>query len=489
MKFNATRSSSTAVAQRRTVLKAAAATAAAAAACVQLKAAATGPYGKLHSSAQVLLLEDGELWDTIAVNWCKPGKEKIQEIVDTWEGRDLTACVYRLSLPVLYAKKNYVAHMRRSVVGAARAHAARHPELFADPEADGKDASSPEREASPERPPAPEPNGRAQRSPLGQPVPAEAAAEAARRSPRSPASSRSVAAMAMAALNLLPVIGSGAGHAAGRLPSAPAQRRASPAGSASPPVAREAARFRHAPVAVNLRDAGGSELSDSDRSDDAHESGDSDSDSSWMPGRGDPLAASPSRGGRLRREDQDHQLGRAGVSRPFAKGFVANARFAAGGRSMFQLYKEVTASFTGESSRRECLALARILDALLRGDTSSALEHTCRRLGGVHTAAETGNWAMCERLESEAEQRSFVPDAFMRSALKSVTQMQAVKKSAADGAAAKGAWSKAAPASGRGERRSSARPNKRDSYKDKDTPKDAGAGTSHKKSRGGSDSK
>ena len=75
---------------------------------------------------------------------------------------------------------------------------------------------------------------------------------------------------------------------------------------------------------------------------------------------------------------------------------------------MYQLYKEVTASFTGESSRRECLALSRILDALLRGNTSAALEHTCRRLGGVHTAAETGNWAMCERLESETEQRSFV---------------------------------------------------------------------------------
>ena len=105
---------------------------------------------------------------------------------------------------------------------------------------------------------------------------------------------------------------------------------------------------------------------------------------------------------------------------------------------MYQLYKEVTAAFQCESSRRECLALSRILDALLRGDTIAALEHTCRRLGGVHTAAETGNWAMCERLESEAEQRSFVPDAFMRSALQSVTQMQAVKKSVADGATGKG---------------------------------------------------
>jgi hypothetical protein len=103
-------------------------------------------------------------------------------------------------------------------------------------------------------------------------------------------------------------------------------------------------------------------------------------------------------------------------------------------------------------------------------------------LGGVHTAAETGNWAMCERLESEAEQRSFVPDAFMRSALRSVTQMQAVKKSAADGAAGKGAWSKGASAFGQ-ERRSS-KPYKKEFHKDKDS----GAGASHKK-KGGSDPK
>jgi len=56
----------------------------------------------------VVLLTDEELWDTIAVNWCKPGKETIRGIVDTWEGRDLAACVFRLGLPVLYAKKNYV---------------------------------------------------------------------------------------------------------------------------------------------------------------------------------------------------------------------------------------------------------------------------------------------------------------------------------------------------------------------------------------------
>jgi hypothetical protein len=45
---------------------------------------------------------------------------------------------------------------------------------------------------------------------------------------------------------------------------------------------------------------------------------------------------------------------------------------------------------------------------------------------------------MRDRLETESEQRSFVPDAFMRSALKSVMQMQAVRKSVTQGGANKG---------------------------------------------------
>ena len=73
--------------------KTAAATAAAAAACEQLTRAATGPFSKMHSSDQVLLMTDDERWDTMAVNWCKPGAETITAIVETWEGRDLAACV------------------------------------------------------------------------------------------------------------------------------------------------------------------------------------------------------------------------------------------------------------------------------------------------------------------------------------------------------------------------------------------------------------
>ncbi len=457
--------------------KTAAAEAAAAAACVDLAAKAKGcPYSKLHSSAQVLLLADAELWDTIAENWCKPGAEIIEAIVDTWEGPDLAACVYKLRLPVLYAKKNYALHMRRSVVAAVRAHARAHPELFEEPDSEDEEKEPAAAPAEEEKQAAPAPP-RAVTPPPVHP-PGEVVVQQ-RRSPRAPASSRSAAAMAMAALDALP-----------DRHGSPAQARAAMRSPPAPRHGADRARAARPPAIVPLRlhdaGAGASEPSD--------DSGSEDSD--WQPSEGpadrlyDPLRASLRRGGRLADDDMEDALAQAGVQRSFARGFVANARFAAGGRSMFQLYKEVTAGFPTESSKRECLALARILDALLRGDTAAALEHTCRRLGGVHTAAETGNWAMCERLETEAEQRSFVPDAFMRSALKSVTQMQAVKKSAAESAAGRGALSKAASGSGRAERRSAgSKPyNKKESHKSKDTG-DAGASTSQKKKSGSGDSR
>ena len=53
--------------------KTADATAAAESAAAEIVADAKGPYSKMHSSAQILLLNASELWDTISVNWCKPG--------------------------------------------------------------------------------------------------------------------------------------------------------------------------------------------------------------------------------------------------------------------------------------------------------------------------------------------------------------------------------------------------------------------------------
>jgi hypothetical protein len=186
----------------------------------------------------------------------------------------------------------------------------------------------------------------------------------------------------------------------------------------------------------------------------------------------------------MRDGDVEHELARAGVERSFARGFLRNAKFIAAGRSIYQLYKEVTESFP-ESARRECLAMARVIDALLRSYVAAALEHACRRLGGVHTAAETGNWAMCERLESEAQQRSFVPEKFMRSALKSVTQMQAVKKSAADADSTANGRAKKATGGKGGYRRGQGGPASNPGRNAKDPA--TGAGSSRKK-KGGSDS-
>ena len=124
----------------------------------------------------------------------------------------------------------------------------------------------------------------------------------------------------------------------------------------------------------------------------------------------------------------------------FAKGFLRNALREAAGRTLYQLYKDATAQWEGASlhCRREALAHARTLDALLQSprDTRGvreALEHVCRRLGGVHTAATTGSWEMCDRLEAESSVHSFVPDYFMAAALKQVTREQAIRKSVHDG--------------------------------------------------------
>jgi hypothetical protein len=255
-----------------------------------------------------------------------------------------------------------------------------------------------------------------------------------------------------------------------RLPPVPGGPAGAPAVAGTPPRARAARVGQSKPPSppdVRLLDAGAGDSESSDDDDD-------EDDSEWLPGSdGGPVPSPVRRGGRLRDEDVDHQLAQAGVERSFASGFLRNARFAAGGRSMYQLYKEVTAAFPHESSKRECIALSRILDALLRGDVSAALEHTCRRLGGVQTAATTGNWAMCERLETEAEQRSFVPDHFMRSALKSVVQMQAVMKSVPSGGTARGgSRGTATDQKGNGRKRSTSKP--------KDAKPDTGAGSSNK---------
>jgi hypothetical protein len=129
----------------------------------------------------------------------------------------------------------------------------------------------------------------------------------------------------------------------------------------------------------------------------------------------------------------DADLDAAGaMQRSFAADFLQLFEDSNGaGASLQHVYKyDICALWSDQQahSRRECIALARVLDAARRQDWPTVLEMLCRRLAGVQTAVDTGNWAMCEQLEHATQQRSFVPARVLAAALKNVSRVEAIKK-------------------------------------------------------------
>jgi hypothetical protein len=243
----------------------------------------------------------------------------------------------------------------------------------------------------------------------------------------------------MRALGQLPLVGRALKRAEAESPEreSPAKAQRSRAGLAARPSRAEPKR-----PAVDLLRAGqlgdpnGEDFPSSPSSDNDH-----DADRDWAQDSDDAAAAvSARRGGRLLRDEFESRLATTGVQRrSFAKGFLHNALRVAAGRTIYQLYKETTSQWDASiHCKREALVHAGTLDYLLQAPRDShavrdALEHVCRRLGGIHTAAVSGSWEMCDRLEAEASAHSFVPDYFMAAALKQVTREQAIRKSVADG--------------------------------------------------------
>jgi hypothetical protein len=244
----------------------------------------------------------------------------------------------------------------------------------------------------------------------------------------------------MKALGQLPIVGRALERAEAESPereSQPAELKRSRAA-----VAARASRAEPKRPAVDLLGVG--QLGDPDEDDgpsSPSSSGSDDADRDWAQDSDDAAAAaSARRGGRLLRDEFESRLAKTGVQRrSFAKGFLHNALRVAAGRTIYQLYKETTSQWDASvHCKREALVHAGTLDYLLQAPRDShavrdALEHVCRRLGGLHTAAVSGSWEMCERLEAEASAHSFVPDYFMAAALKQVTREQAIRKSVADG--------------------------------------------------------
>jgi hypothetical protein len=422
------------------------------------------PFDQLHSSEQIVLLDADELWTTIASQWCRPGEEQIEEFAATWGGDDLAAIVFHLGLPVKprNGRHDYWERsMRQQVVDAALEYANDHPDLFGPDEAAAMpdDAASPdeaEEKASFRPEAAPRPSRLRVRdsevtppkAPQRRPATAAAASpQRGRRSPRGTAASRS--ADAMRALGELPLVGSALARAEKISPEPARDKReqkaqlrssSSSVSQRSPNPPRLSARRSRGRL-LELGGGDGDSLSSSSSTPEDSEDDDA-SDADWAQEDEDAaVAASARRGGRLLRDEFDTRLAETGVHRhSFAKGFLRNALREAAGRTLYQLYKDATAQWEGVSMhcKREALAHARTLDALLQAPRDSrgvreALEHVCRRLGGVHTAATTGSWEMCDRLEAETSTHSFVPDYFMATALKQVSREQAIRKSVHDG--------------------------------------------------------
>jgi hypothetical protein len=100
-----------------------------------------------------------------------------------------------------------------------------------------------------------------------------------------------------------------------------------------------------------------------------------------------------------------------------AKEFIRNV-LSGGGTSIYTVFK-YDVRFASERNRRECLALARILDAALQGDMQRLVELTVRRLAGVHTAdSSDNNWDACDAIEQVMEKQSFVPTKFLQRTLR-----------------------------------------------------------------------
>lgn len=85
-------------------------------------------------------------------------------------------------------------------------------------------------------------------------------------------------------------------------------------------------------------------------------------------------------------------------------------------------------TFRSERNRRECLALAKILDALNSRDISLARELATRRYSGVQLADTSGDWNYCDVVEGVMDKQSYLPEDFLQRVVKSVMRVEALDK-------------------------------------------------------------
>lgn len=353
----------------------------------------------LLSSDQVCMCNDEDALDFIARAWADPDVDErseasIERIVSKWGHRQLMAVSCKLGLQQYKRADGYMNLYRASIVSKVRAHADAHPELFARAL---RVSSSVSRTAAVN-------------------VPQNVPALAPRRSSRlqDPSSAFRYA-------EALPIVE----EKRGPPPRTRGRKKHSHHGR-SP--------TSHQPISddedVYTDESPGDESSDYDEPDEIFES-------SYLP-------SSSRESGELSTSALRRQLSAMGQIEPVAAAFLRNANRAAGGGTLYNLYKSsIIPKFPengAEAAKKECLAWARLLDCLQAKDIKGAFEVACRRLGGVQMGAQSGNWRMCAELDRDVQSDSFLPHSIVSAALKAVTRDANIRKMARDESSTK-SWS------------------------------------------------
>lgn len=376
-----------------------------------LAGGAPSAWDRMSSAEQLLSLPDADVLPMLQDNWrthnARVASHGAEEI-DTWTVAQLEAICSKLHI-MMRGKAEMVADIKKAIAGPKAAPKQTAQAVAAPARRAAAGGSGGQEEESDE-----EMQQRTQ--------PPARAARSRSHSPRAPASQVRLDAALHAAMSR-PLLTDSPRRAGGQ--SSRAARSSGQQHPASPPHARAGrSSSRYVSEGVLLQDVGGEE---------EEAVGASDEDDG-MPLDADALLRDLSRGEarpfRHRpRADVDDEMDAAGLDRPFARAFLANVLRGSGGKSVAQVFRYDVDFAKDERSKNECWALARIADALLARDWEQALELTCRRLAGVHTASTSGNWAVCDALEMNHGRQSFVPGRVLQQALKSVVRIEALHKS------------------------------------------------------------
>lgn len=129
---------------------------------------------------------------------------------------------------------------------------------------------------------------------------------------------------------------------------------------------------------------------------------------------------------RARRFETAVNMEALGISAPFAAPYLDNVLRGQATDSVLRVFKAL--EFNHTRNRSELLALAKVVDFARKGDTTMVIEWACRRMAGVHTADQSGNWRVSDVFEMNTAAQSYVPSSFLQMALKQVARTAAISK-------------------------------------------------------------